>query len=172
MVIKHKELTVTSNGKRATYVNITEDVKRFVEETKLENGVCVVSTSHTTCSVIFEEYVHDVDWHGDELIQVDLNRILDKIIPRQLTESDYLYPGPKHVEFLEEIAKDHPEFPADPATILNGDAHIRASIFGPEKTFILKDSKLLIGSVGYIYFIDWDQNRERNRKINIMIMGE
>lgn len=172
MAVKHKEIKVKSNGKRVSYINITEEVKDFVKESNLTDGLCLVSTPHTTCSVIFEEFVHDVDWNGDELIQVDLNRILDKLIPRQLTESDYLYPGPKHVAFLQELAKENPAYPADPATILNGDAHIRGSLFGSEETFVLKAGDLQIGSVGYIYFIDWDQNRERTRTVNLMLMGE
>ena len=83
---------------------------------------------------------------------------------------EYRYPGPKHLDFL--MGLDDPQYPHDPATILNGDAHIRASFFGASETFILRDGSLLIGSVGYIYFIDWDQNRSRERKCHVMIMGE
>lgn len=36
-----------------------------------------------TCSVLFEEFVHDKDFNGDEFLQVDLNNILDKIVPRE-----------------------------------------------------------------------------------------
>lgn len=172
MVIKHEQLILESNGVRVSYHNITNDIKDIIEKSNIKDGMCVVASSHTTCSVLFEEYVHDYDWNGDEFLQVDLNRILNKLIPRQLTESDYLYPGPKHVQFLEELAAVDPTYPADPATILNADAHIRASIFGSSETFIIKNGQLQIGSVGYIYFIDWDQNRKRKRKCNILLMGE
>lgn len=172
MAVKHAQLILRSNGVRATYHEITQQVKEKVEESGIKNGICVVSSPHTTCSVIFEEFVHDKDWNGDEYIQVDLNRILDKLVPRQLTESDYLYPGPKHVDFLHELAEEDPSYPVDPATILNADAHIRSTFFGSSETFVLKDGSLQIGSVGYIYFIDWDQNRERDRKCNIVILGE
>ncbi|MGX7195809.1 YjbQ family protein [Enterococcus olivae] len=171
MKIEHRTIEVESNGRRVTYQDITEEVKELIREAGVRDGMCIVSSQHTTCSVIFEEYVHDKDWNGDELLQVDLNRILDKVIPRQLTESDYLYPGPEHVAFLEEISKQTPEYPNDPATILNADAHIRASLFGSSQTLIIKDGEPLIGSVGYIYFIDWDQNRKRKRKCNLMMMG-
>jgi thiamine phosphate synthase YjbQ (UPF0047 family) len=172
MKIAHKQLVLPSNGKRITYHNITKEVREFVKKTKIENGICTIASPHTTCSVIFDEYTHDIDWNGDELLQVDMNRILERVIPRQLTESDYLYPGPKHVQFLQDLNQQDPSYDADPATILNADAHIRASLFGSSVTTILKKGNLLIGTVGYLYFVDWDQNRKRNRKCNMIILGE
>lgn len=171
MAIYQDTIVVQSNGNRPSYHNVTEQVKEIVAKSGIKNGICVVQSPHTTCSVIFEEYVHDTDFNGDEFLQVDLNRILDRIIPREKTENmEYRYPGPKHVDFL--MSLDDPQFPCDPATILNGDAHIRASFFGASETFILREGSLLTGSVGYIYFIDWDQNRVRKRKCHVMIMGE
>ena len=91
---------------RVTYKNITEEVKRVVADSQVKNGICLVQTAHTTCSVLFEEYVHDHDFNGDEFLQADLNRILDKLVPREFTEnSNYRYPGPKHVQFLKESSK-------------------------------------------------------------------
>ncbi|MFL2095171.1 YjbQ family protein [Marinilactibacillus psychrotolerans] len=170
MIVTDK-LTLHSNGKRVTYHNITNEVKRILETSEIQNGVCVIQSPHTTCSVIFEEFVHDLDFNGDEYLQVDLNRILDQIIPRELSENtDYRYPGQKHVDFL--MGMNDPNYPADPGTILNGDAHIRASFFGASESLIIKEGDLQIGTVGSIYFIDFDQNRERDRTCHIMIMGE
>lgn len=171
MRVVHGNTKVVSNGKRVSYKNITADVKKFIEESGVRDGICVVSSPHTTCSVFFEEFVHDVDWNGDEFIQVDMNRLLEKVIPRQLTESDYLYPGPEHVAFLEDLARENPEYPADPATILNADAHIKSTLFGSSETFIVKDGELQIGSVGYVYYVDWDQNRVRERTCNFVVLG-
>lgn len=171
MSIYKDTIVVTSNGNRPSYHNITEQVRKALAESGIQNGLCVVQSPHTTCSVIFEEFVHDTDFNGDEFLQVDLNRILDRLVPRERTENmEYRYPGPKHVDFL--MGLDDPQFPCDPATILNGDAHIRGSLFGASESFVVEDGKLLTGSVGYIYFIDWDQNRARNRKCHVMIMGE
>ncbi|GEL66736.1 YjbQ family protein [Marinilactibacillus psychrotolerans] len=170
MIVTDK-LTLHSNGKRVTYHNITNEVKRILETSEIQNGVCVIQSPHTTCSVIFEEFVHDLDFNGDEYLQVDLNRILDQIIPRELSENtDYRYPGQKHVDFL--MGMNDPNYPADPGTILNGDAHIRASFFGASESLIIKEGDLQIGTVGSIYFIDFDQNRERDRTCHVMIMGE
>lgn len=171
MTVYQDTIVVQSNGNRPSYHNIAEQVKGIIRKSGIRDGLCVVQSPHTTCSVIFEEFVHDTDFNGDEFLQVDLNRILDRIIPRERTENmEYRYPGPKHVDFL--MGLDDPQFPCDPATILNGDAHIRASLFGASESFILKDGELQTGSVGYIYFIDWDQNRVRSRKCHVLVMGE
>ncbi len=171
MKIYKDTVLVTSNGARPSYHNVTEQVREIIGRSGVRTGICVVQSPHTTCSVIFEEFVHDRDFNGDEYLQVDLNRILQRIIPRETTENmEYRYPGPRHVDFL--MSLDTPEFPADPATILNGDAHIRGSLFGASETFIIEDGKMNTGSVGSIYFVDWDQNRVRERKCHVLVMGE
>lgn len=171
MKIYKDTIHVTSNGSRPSYHNITDQVKEIVEKSGVFNGLCVVQSQHTTCSVIFEEYVHDTDFNGDEFLQVDLNRILDRIIPRETTENmEYRYPGPKHLDFL--MSLDDPNYPKDPGTILNGDAHIRGSLFGASESFILEEGNLKTGAVGYIYFVDWDQNRSRKRNCHVLVMGE
>ena len=82
MKIFHDTVVVTSNGCRPTYHNITAQVQQIIVQSGVKNGICVVQSQHTTCSVIFEEFVHDKDYNGDEFLQVDLNRILDRIVPR------------------------------------------------------------------------------------------
>ena len=161
MKFAKEQLTLTSNGNRVSYHNITQKVKDFVERSQIKNGICLVQSPHTTCSVIFEEFMHDTDFNGDEILQVDLNRMLDLIVPRELSERRKY-----------RMSLDDPNYPTDPATILNGDAHIRSSFFGASESFILHEGKLEIGSVGYIYFVDFDQNRVRNRTCHLMLMGE
>ena len=70
------------------------------------------------------------------------------------------------------MALEDPNYPQDKGTLLNTDAHLRGSLLGSSETFIIQDSQMLIGTVGYIYFVDWDQNRVRNRHCRIIVMGE
>ncbi|MBO0457732.1 YjbQ family protein [Enterococcus hulanensis] len=172
MTVKHEELIIETQAAKVTYVDITADLRTAIKNAGIKDGICAITTPHTTCSIVFEEFVHDRDWKGDEFLQVDQNRILEKLVPRQLTESDYVYPGPKHVDFLKDLAKEDPNYSPDPVSILNADAHIKGSLFGASETVIIKDGEPLIGSVGYLYFIDWDQNRERTRKCNLAFIGE
>lgn len=71
-----------------------------------------------------------------------------------------------------EWQKSDPNYPALEWTMLNTDGHLRSDLLGASESFIVRDGKLLIGEVGSIYFVDFDQTRERNRMCNIMVMGE
>jgi len=170
MTVFHKELLLESNGRRVTYHAIKEPVQAAVKESGIQDGICVVSSQHTTCSVIFEEFMHDFDFNGDEYLQVDLNEVLEKVVPRQTSDHQYRYPGPEHTAFAMDLVDS--DYPAEKSTLLNADAHIRASLFGASETFIVKAGELLIGTVGAIYFVDWDQNRVRTRHCHVLVMGE
>ena len=95
--IYHKQLTFETQGNKATYFEIRQDCRNFVNETGIQNGILVVQSPHTTCAVFFEEMVHDFDALGDEYLQADLNKGLNKLFPKQLAyDDDYKYPGPLH----------------------------------------------------------------------------
>ena len=59
MAVYKETIKVQSHGKTPTYVDVTKDVRRVIEESGIQNGICVVISPHTTCSVFFEEYSHD-----------------------------------------------------------------------------------------------------------------
>ena len=82
-------------------MDITPQVKEAIEKSGIQNGICTVISPHTTCSVFFEEFVHDYNKDGDEFLQEDLNHVLEKIIPDQTSADIYVYPGEKHYEAVE-----------------------------------------------------------------------
>ena len=49
----------------------------------------------------------------------------------------------------------------------NGDAHIKSSLLGCEKTLLIKQGKLLLGTWQGIYFCEFDGPRERKVLIKI-----
>ncbi len=53
----------------------------------------------------------------------------------------------------------------------NGYAHVRAALLGPSLTVPIRDKKLLLGTWQQIVVLDFD-NRPRNRKVVIQLMGE
>jgi thiamine phosphate synthase YjbQ (UPF0047 family) len=155
----------SDNLKRPTYHEITAEVKAAFAQSGIQNGICVVTTSHTTCSVIFEEMVHDRNVYGDEFLQVDLNNILERIVPVCTTEGQYNYPGPLHQQFAYDCG-------GTPVDCLNAHAHIKASIFGASETLAILNGELMLGEYGYLYFVDWDHQRVRDRKCFIQIIGD
>ena len=170
MTVYSGKLTLTSHGDRVTYHNITEQVKELVKESGIKEGICVVASPHTTCSVIFEELSYDKNYYGYEYLQVDLNNLLEQPAPRCTTEGQYYHPGPNHIKVgLEDFkGKISPEA----YTMLNTDAHLKSTLIGTSETFVIENGELQIGLVGSIYFIDWDQIRKRDRTCLIKIIGE
>lgn len=58
--MKSSEIPVRT-GERYEFVSITDDVRRAVREAGVEEGICVVSSTHTTAAVtVNEDYDRDV----------------------------------------------------------------------------------------------------------------
>lgn len=170
MKIYHDNIIVQTVSNRVSYHCITKQAYEILEKSGISDGIIVLSSSHTTCSLFFEEYMHDKNYYGDEYIQVDINNIMERLVPKCNTETQYFSPGPKHIDFG--LSLVDPNYPAQAWTMLNTDAHIKSSIFGNNSlTFIVKDKKILLGSLGKIYFADWDQLRKRSRTVNVLVMG-
>ena len=169
MIVWHSRIDLHTCANRPSYHNITEVIRKVVSDSGVRSGICAVTSAHTTCSVFFDEFMHDRNYFGDELIHVDLNEVLEKAIPRQRTEGQYYSPGPEHIAYG--MKKTDPDYPALKWTMLNTDAHLRSDIIGASETFPVKDGRLLVGPVGSIYFVDFDQTRERNRHVNVVVIG-
>lgn len=170
MTVYSANLTLTSNGNKVTYHEITTQVRKHVQESGISEGICVVNSPHTTCSVIFEEHSYDRDFYGYDYLQLDLNNLLEKLIPDCKTEGQYKHPGPEHIKVGLEDFKG--EISPEAYTMLNTDAHLKSTLLGASETFIIEKNSIQIGKVGYIYFIDWDRLRVRDRTCHIKIIGE
>lgn len=173
MNIYKEQISLTSHGKTPSFFNITPSVKEIIEKSKIKNGICTVISPHTTCSVFFEEFVHDYTENGDEFLQADLNNVLKKIIPDNTAEGQYNYPGEKHYEAVQSWPDADDYLPnGDRRALLNCDAHLKATLLGSSQVFEVDNGKLGVGTTGYIYFADFDRTRSRTRKCKIIIMGE
>ena len=53
----------------------------------------------------------------------------------------------------------------------NGHSHIRASVLGPSLTVPFVNGRLTLGTWQQIVFVDFD-NRPRNRKLEVMLIGD
>lgn len=166
MAVHFGKIQLQSTDHMPCFHNITKQVKAIVEESGIKNGVVTVYSHHTTCSIIIQECSHDTDFYGREFLQVDLVNIMEKLIPTCLTENQYRHPGPKHIDFAMTIPGEEPKYG------LNTDGHLRSSLFGRSENIPLEAGKLSLGQFGYVYFVDWDQVRERERVAEVVVMGE
>ena len=56
MLFLCKELTFQTKGKKVEYFNVKTNIDKFIKESKLRDGILLVQTPHTTCSVILRKW--------------------------------------------------------------------------------------------------------------------
>ncbi len=165
MKLYREMIALDETRTRPGFHQITKQVKEILDRSKVKNGICVVYSHHTTCSVVTQECSFDTTYTGMEFLQQDLCDIFEKIIPTCKKEGQYMHPGPKLTEFSREHGEDKPE-------TLNTDGHLRSMFMGRSETIIVIDGVLDLGNFGHIYFIDFDQTRGRKRQVQVQIIGE
>lgn len=164
MIYKDK-IKLQSNDKVVTFHDVTAQAKEAVKKSGIKDGICVVYSHHTTCCVITQECAFDMSMTGLETLQQDLVNVMDKMVPECKYEGIYLHPGPKALKFAEEHGEDA-------RGCHNTDAHLRSSIIGRSETIVIDEGEMDLGEFGFIYFIDFDSTRARQRTVQIMIIGE
>jgi len=160
----HESFTIQSD-RRPTFHDVTEQVQAILAKSGIQNGVLIVFSQHTTCSVLIQEAADDVNYWGTELLMQDLVNVLESLIPTCRTEGQYLHPGPRHIE----AAAGRDELPA---WSLNTDAHLRSVILGRSQSIPIVDGRMTLGEFGRIYFADFDQVRARERTVRVQILGD
>lgn len=164
MAVYHECFKIQSD-RRPTFHDVTAEVQAALEKSNIKNGILLVFSQHTTCSVLIQEASDDVNYWGTELLMQDLANVLTNIIPTCTTEGQYLHPGPKHIE----AATLRGELPS---WSLNTDAHLRSVIMGRSQSIPVVDGGLVLGEFGRVYFVDFDQVRARERIVRVQIVGE
>ena len=164
MAVYHATFTVQSD-RRPTFHDVTGQVEGALARSGIRDGVLVVFSQHTTCSVLIQEASDDVDYWGTDLLMQDLLAILEELAPTCRTQGQYHHPGPKHIV----AAKGRDEHPS---WSLNTDAHLRSVILGRSQAVPLVDGRIMLGEFGRFYFADFDQVRSRERTVRVQIVGE
>ena len=164
MAVSHASFTIQSD-RRPTFDDVTARVEEALATSGIRNGILLVYSQHTTCSVLIQEASDDVDYWGTELLMQDLVTVLEGLVPTCRTEGQYRHPGPEHIV----AAAGRDELPA---WSLNTDAHLRSVILGRSQAVPVVDGAMMLGEFGRIYFADFDQIRARERTVRVQIVGE
>lgn len=164
MSVYHETFKIQAD-RRPTFHDVTAQVQEILKKSGIKNGILVVFSQHTTCSVMIQETSDDTNYWGTELLMQDLVNVLENIIPTCRTEGQYLHPGPKHIT----AATGRNELPS---WSLNTDAHLRSILMGRSQTIPVIDGQMELGEFGHIYFADFDQVRARERIVRVQIVGE
>lgn len=165
MKIYRETIEAHSTGLYPTYHKITDKVREILDRSGVKNGICVVYSHHTTCSVMTQECSFDLAYNGLEFLQQDLTDVLENIIPTCRKEGQYMHPGPILTDYAISIGESKLE-------CLNTDGHLRSVLLGRSESIVIVDGKLDLGQFGHIYFVDFDKTRERDRVVQVQILGE
>ncbi|MBE5773391.1 MAG: YjbQ family protein [Clostridiales bacterium] len=146
-------------------IDIDAEVKKICADSGIQNGICLIYSHHTTCSVLLQEYSKDISYAGLEFMHQDLVDVFEKIIPTMRHEGQYMHPGPWSTQWSYENGEDKP-------FCINTDGHLRSLFMGRSETLPIMDGVLDTGDYGHLYFADFDQTRERDRTVQVQIIGE
>ena len=167
MICYNEKIKVNSEVCHPTFFDISDKIRKAIQNSGAKSGICVVYSHHTTCSIMIQELSHDKNYYGLEYLQQDICNVMEKLIPTCRSEGQYMHPGPKHIDFAMNEVGEVGEW-----TCLNTDAHLRSCIFGRSESIVIENGRPDLGEFGYVYMIDWDQVRERERMVQIQIIGE
>ncbi|HEX7291242.1 MAG TPA: secondary thiamine-phosphate synthase enzyme YjbQ [Conexibacter sp.] len=165
MTVHHATIDVQSEA-RVTFHDVTDEVTAQLGACGVASGLAVVSSPHTTCSVLIQEASHDTTFLDVEYLMQDLADVLRRTVPDCTAEGQYLHPGPQHIEGAIRERSEEAWWS------LNVDAHLRSVLLGRSESVPIVDGALALGEFGRIYFADFDQMRARPRRVHVTFVGE
>lgn len=104
-MVYREEIHLESNQGISTFHDITDAARNAVRHSGLQNGIVVVYSHHTTCSVITQEQAFDLSMTGLETLQQDFIEIFESIIPAYRKEGMYLHPGRRPYALLRNMMR-------------------------------------------------------------------
>lgn len=130
------------------FIDITDEIKDFLKETGIKNGLVNIQILHTSAGLIVNE--------NEPLLLEDIKRNLENCAPKNL---EY-----KH----DDLSKRKVNL--CPKECINGHAHCKAIHLLVNVTLNLIGGELQLGRWQRVLLIELD--RPRNRKVQVQIIGE
>ncbi len=124
--------------KRFKLINITPEIEKIVQESNVNEGICLVNSMHITSSI----FIND-DEGG---LHLDIERWLQKLAPHLPTEQ-YLH---------NDTGED------------NADAHLKRQIMGRETVVAITDGKLDFGPWEKIFYGEFDGCRNKKVLVKVI----
>ena len=132
-----KHLTFNIKSRRG-FVNITPDVRKLVDQSKVQEGLCLVNAMHITASV----FIND---NEDGLLH-DYEKWLEKLAPHEPIEQY------KHNDTGED----------------NADAHLKRQVMGREVVVAITNGELDFGPWEQIFYGEFDGKRPKRVLVKII----
>jgi len=147
MGIKNKTIEYQTRGE-FDFIDITGDVKSFVEESNIKNGLVNIQSLHTTMAVILNE--------KEPLLIEDMKKNLENTGSKGLTYN--------HDDFKRRTVN------LCDGECVNGHSHCRAIHLPSNIVLNLIGGKIQFGQWQSVMIIELD--RPKKRKVQIQIIGE
>ena len=132
-----KHLTFNIKSRRG-FVNITPDVRKLVDQSKVQEGLCLVNAMHITASV----FIND---NEDGLLH-DYENWLEKLAPHEPIEQY------KHNDTGED----------------NADAHLKRQVMGREVVVAITNGEIDFGPWEQIFYGEFDGKRPKRVLVKII----
>jgi secondary thiamine-phosphate synthase enzyme len=141
-----KKITLETK-KQFEIIDITEHVKKIVDESGVKNGIAVIFCPHTTAAVRLN--------HNEPLLMQDIMKMLYRLVPIDTSYSHDLFEVRQNVS---------------PNERSNGHAHVKAFLLGSSETLPVENFALTLGAKQSIFFVELDGGR--GREVQVKILGE
>ena len=137
MKSKTEYLTFNTNN-RCEFINITTNVRKIVEESRIKDGLCLVNAMHITSSV----FIND----NESGLHEDIDIWLERLAPHSPTDQY------KHNETGED----------------NADAHLKRQLMGREVVVAITNGKLDFGPWEQIFYGEFDGQRNKKVLVKVI----
>ena len=132
-----KHLTFNIKSRRG-FVNITPDIRKLVDQSKVQEGLCLVNAMHITASV----FIND----NESGLHHDYEKWLEELAPHEPIEQY------KHNDTGED----------------NADAHLKRQVMGREVVAAITNGELDFGPWEQIFYGEFDGKRPKRVLVKII----
>jgi secondary thiamine-phosphate synthase enzyme len=144
-----RSATIRVATQRATeFVDVTDCLKRFVEEVGIEVGVVNVQTLHTTTAIVVNEH--------EPLLLADFTELLERTAPHAASY--------RHDDMAARRVNLGPD------ERINGHAHCRALVLPPSAGLNVDGGRLVLGRWQRVFLAELDG--PQMRELSVVAMGE
>ena len=148
----HTDYMTFNTDERRTFVRITEDVQRVVEESGVSEGLVLVSAMHITAGV----WVND-DEPG---IQADTLEWLDKLAPPSWSD-------PAN-DIARQLLPEGGDYRHHRGGEDNGDAHLKNLLTHHQVVLPITDGRLDLGPWQAVFYCEFDGRRAKRLVIKVI----
>ncbi|MBI3572475.1 YjbQ family protein [Candidatus Kaiserbacteria bacterium] len=156
---------------RLEFINITQEVEAFVENSGVQTGTVTLQAHHTTCGLWVNEDEKNLIGPEKTLgYTPDLQRILDRFAH---PAEEYHHNDIRDINNPKGKRHTHLCLPDEHGVVhecINGHAHAHNMVLPSYLTLIIENGKLIRGEWQQVLFIELDH--DRSRKVTMLAQGE